>query len=178
MPPREGTVIDGKLKLRIALGLVSLACLLLLLPACSNSALNPIVGSTVSESEVEIASFNLINQDRQKQGVPALKFDSKIAAVARAHSADMRDRNFYDHVNPDGRNFSDRLRTAGISFRIAGENLALMTNILDPATAANSEFLKNEIHRSNLMNRRYTRVGVGVARAGSKYWITQDFIGD
>ena len=170
-------MINQKLKLRIQLGSVFLA-LLLLLPACNSSIVNEIVGSSVNESEVEMTSFNLINEDRQKQGLPVLKFDSKVAAVARAHSEDMRDRNFYAHVNPDGTNLSDRLRRAGIPFRVAGENLALMTNHLDPASAANSQFLTHDTHRSNLLNRQYTHVGIGVARSGNKYWITQDFVGN
>jgi uncharacterized protein YkwD len=170
-------VIDQKVKFTIKFGSISLAFLLLLLPGCSSEILNPLVGSTPSDAEVEMASFDLINEDRAKQGLPALKFDSKVAAVARAHSTDMRDRNFYAHVNPDGRNFSDRLRTAGVSFRVAGENLAVMTNNLDPANSANSEFLKHSTHRANLLDRRFTRVGIGVARSGNKYWITQDFVG-
>ena len=169
-------MIDQKLKLRIKLGSVFLA-LLLSLSACSSSVVNEIVGTSVNESEVEMASFNLINEDRQKQGLPPLKFDSEIAAVARAHSTDMRNRNFTAHVNPDGRNFADRLRAAGISFHVAGENIACMTNMPDPAGSANAEFLKNNTHRANVMSRRFTRVGIGVARSGNKYWITQDFVG-
>lgn len=169
---------NRKVKFTTKLGSVSLVLLVLLLPACSTEVLNPLIGSTPSESEVEMASFELINQDRQKQGLPALKFDSNVASVARAHSTDMRDRNFYAHVNPDGRTFSDRLKTAGVSFRVAGENLAQMSNMMDPATSANSEFLNNSTHRANLLNRRFTRVGIGVARSGSKYWITQDFVGN
>ena len=160
---------------------MQLSCIsltLLLLPACSSDDLNPLMGSSPSEAEVELASFNLINQDRKDQGVPPLILDSQLTAVARAHSMDMRDRNFMAHVNPDGNSFSDRLRKAGVSFRIAGENLAVTIRMSDPATYANSEFLGNTAHRANLLNRRFTRVGVGVARSGSKYWITQDFVGN
>ena len=136
------------------------------------------MGSNPSESDVELASFNLINQDRKDQGLPALTLDPQLTSIARAHSADMRDRNFVAHVNPDGNSFSDRLRRAGLSFRIAGENLAVTTSMSDPATFANAEFLGHTTHRANILNQKFTRVGVGVARSGSKYWITQDFIGN
>jgi uncharacterized protein YkwD len=123
-----------------------------------------------------MASFDLINQDRRKQGLPELVLDSQISKVARAHSADMRDRKFYAHTNPDGTTFSQRLKTAGVSFHTCGENLAYTSNLSDPAAIANSELLKHTAHRANLLNRRFTRVGVGVARSGDTYWITQDFI--
>jgi uncharacterized protein YkwD len=164
--------------MRIKLGSAFFCCVLLVLAGCSTEDLNPLIGSTPDEAEVEAASFELINKERAKQGLSPLQFDTKVATIARAHSADMRDRNFYGHVNPDGRNFSDRLKTAGVTFRTAGENLALLSNNMDPAMSANTEFLKHSSHRANMLDRRFTRVGIGVARSGNKYWITQDFIGN
>jgi len=157
---------------------VFIACLLLLVLGCSSGDINPIAAlqSKPSEAQVEAASFDLINQDRRDNGLPALQLDVQVATVARAHSADMRDRNYYSHTSPDGTTFSIRLRNGGVSFRSAGENLARTTNISDPASFANSELLKDSDHRSNLLSNRYTRVGVGVARSGDTYWITQDFI--
>ena len=151
--------------------------LLLLLPACSSEDLTPIGFNNPSEAEVEALSFNLINRDRRENGLPELVFDAQIANVARAHSTDMRDRDYYGHSDPQGHNFDDRLNQAGVSFAISGENLALVSNMGDPASAANSEFLNHESHRENLLNPRFTRGGVGVARSGGKYWITQNFIG-
>jgi uncharacterized protein YkwD len=157
---------------------ISTTCLLLFVFGCSSSDINPIAAlqSKPSEAQVEMASFDLINQDRKDHGLPQLQLDSTVANVARAHSADMRDRNYYSHTSPDGTTFSVRLKNGGVSFRAAGENLARMSNISDPASFANSELLKDSGHRSNLLSNRYTHVGVGVARSGDTYWITQDFI--
>lgn len=127
---------------------------------------------------MEAASFELINQDRKQQGLQELIWDPQVAAVARAHSNDMRERDFYSHTNPDGQTFFDRLNAAGISFRISGENLAVTSNFSDPAASANSEFLLHDSHRANILNDRFLRAGVGVARSGNKYWITQNFIGN
>lgn len=129
-----------------------------------------------SEAQVEAASFDLINQDRQQQGLPELVLDDRLSAIARAHSADMRDRGYFDHISPDGTTISDRLTRGGISFRYAGENLELTKNVPDPATMANTQFLSDTSHRGNLLNTRFKRAGVGVARSGNTYWITQDFI--
>jgi uncharacterized protein YkwD len=48
--------------------------------------------------------------------------DGGLAAVARAHSEDMRDRRFFDHVNLDGFDPFERASQAGLSAR--AENIA------------------------------------------------------
>jgi uncharacterized protein YkwD len=64
----------------------------------------------------------LVNAQRAAVGCGALAGDASLASVARAHSADMRDRGFFDHVNPDGLDPFDRAERAGLSAR--GENIA------------------------------------------------------
>lgn len=153
-----------------------LLLLLLLVPfACDNGS-NPILQQFPNEAAVELSSFALINQDRSQAGLPALSLDSKVSAIARRHSADMRDRNYFAHTNPDGKTPANRLRSGGISFHTSGENIARTSGMNDPARSANNEFLADSIHRKVLLNSQFTRVGVGVTRSGSDYWITQDFI--
>ena len=129
-----------------------------------------------SEAQVEAASFDLINQDRREHGLPELILDERLSTIARAHSADMRDRGYFDHTSPDGNTISDRLASGGVSFRYAGENLELTKNVSDPANMANTQFLGDPSHRGILLNTQFKRAGVGVARSGNTYWITQDFI--
>jgi uncharacterized protein YkwD len=151
--------------------------LLILLPlACDDGSSSNTQGYP-PEAEVEMLSFQLINQDRIQAGAPALILNRDLSAVARAHSADMRDRNYFDHIDPNGGTPSKRLRTAGISFRISGENISRTIGISDPAVAANNNFLSSAAHRNVLLNREFTQAGVGVVRSGTDYWITQNFIG-
>jgi cell division septation protein DedD len=44
----------------------------------------------------------LVNQERAAAGCGAVSSDGALAAVALAHSADMRDRGFFSHTNPEG----------------------------------------------------------------------------
>ena len=164
------------LKQGINLDLIPLVCVLLMALACSSGELGPLGPSFPGEAQVEAASFDLINQDRRQQGLPELTMNQQVAAVARAHSADMRDRNYFAHIDPDGKTLDDRLKSAGIRFNNAGENIAHVTDLSDPASFANTSFLNHPEHRANLLNRQFTRVGVGVVRSGNSYWITQDFI--
>jgi len=151
--------------------------LIALIVACSGGGSGqPTLPSFPNEAMVEISSFNLINQDRQQHGVRQLKLDARLSAMARAHSEDMRNRNYLGHTTLDGKTLSDRLKGAGISAHGEGENIAQTVNNLDPATLANILFLNDPAHRGNLLDRQFTLVGIGVARSGDTYWITQDYI--
>ncbi|HSL82615.1 MAG TPA: CAP domain-containing protein [Thermoanaerobaculia bacterium] len=133
-------------------------------------------GTPVPESQVESRSFQLLNQTRAEEGVPQLVHDPVLAQIARAYSADMRDRGFFSHVDPEGNGFVDRLRAGGVTFTRAAENLAMISNAGDPAGFAHQRFLQNPDHRANILDGRLTHAGVGVARRGSTYWITQLFV--
>src|SRR5512141_2928653 len=65
-----------------------------------------------------------LNADRKAQGKPALRYDERLAGVARSHSADMRDHGFLDHVSPTTGTPENRLDAAGYLFLVARENLA------------------------------------------------------
>ena len=163
-------------KLGINPCLIYLAVLLLLMLACGGGNGGLPGRDFPTDAQVEADSFALINQDRREHGRQELILDEKLTVIARIHSGDMRDRNYLSHTTPDGKTLADRLKSDGISFRLAGENIERTMNITEPAGFANTSFLNDEEHRSNLLNNQFTRVGVGVAHSGTTYWITQDFI--
>ena len=125
-------------------------------------------------SSLEQQAVNLLNVDRQAQGLAPLRLNVQVASVARKHARDMISRNFFAHVNPDGLSPFDRMRQAGISFGYAGENLAINTNV----AAAEKAFMNSPGHRANILNPKYTEVGIGVQidSRGSVY-VVQNFIG-
>ena len=163
---------------RARLGLLSLAFVGLLGVACggggdSGGPTAPL-GTTVAE--VEFESFQLANAARSESNVqPQLNLNDAIVRVARAHSESMRDQNFFGHQGPDG-GMRARLRAAGISFSIAGENLAKMTSVPNPAGQAHAQFMNSAEHRDVMLDPRFQLAGVGVARSGDTYWLTQIYI--
>jgi uncharacterized protein YkwD len=163
-------------RLTAACGLVFLALPWL---ACGGSGggSSPTDPGVVHEAEIEFLSFDLVNQARRDQGIePPLIFDSGLSDVARSYSEAMRDRGFFAHVDPDGHDVGYRLHQAGVIYSVVGENLARVDDSGDPARFAHNGFLNNPPHRANMLDPRFTRAGVGVARRGGTYWITQLYV--
>ena len=162
--------------------LAALAGAWLALLACGGGGglgLGPTAPGTPSVAQFEADSFQLLNQARQANGVALLQLDPALSDVARAHSESMRDHNYFDHRDPTtGKTFTDRLHDAGQVYRTAGENLAMVANAADPATFAHDQLFASPEHRADMLNPTFDRVGIGVARSGTTYWLTQLFVGD
>ena len=118
--------------------------------------------------------LRLVNEERTKRGLNALKRASDLDALARAHSADMINRHFFDHNNPDGQSPFDRMRAAGISYRAAAENIASGQR---SAEAVMNAWMNSSGHRANILNGTYTEIGIGAVKSsgGTIYW-TQEFV--
>jgi len=114
------------------------------------------------DAEAERKMFDLVNAERIKVGLKPLKWDVKIRDVARAHSRDMFERRYFSHINPEGKDVGDRLTDAGISFFIAGENLAYAPDVL----RAHEGLMNSPGHRANILNPDYRKIGIGVVDGG------------
>ena len=56
--------------------------------------------TSTSLSADELETFNLINQQRINNGLPALKIDEEVQRVARIKAQDMVDNNYFSHNSP------------------------------------------------------------------------------
>ena len=109
-----------------------MVCLSVLAGACGSGS--PTSPDFVAASQVELQLVDLINAERASRHIdPELSRQQQLEAVARAHSEAMRQEGQAFHVGPDGRDLPARLRDASIVFRIAGENVAMVSNAVDPA---------------------------------------------
>jgi uncharacterized protein YkwD len=112
----------------------------------------------------------LVNAERAAAGCGAVSADPGLTAVARAHSEDMRDRDFFDHVNPEGLSPFDRAERAGMSAR--AENIAYGQP--GPADVM-ATWMDSSGHRANILNCDLTRLGVGIADGNGGPWWTELF---
>jgi uncharacterized protein YkwD len=87
-----------------------------------------------------------------------LKLSVALVNAALAHSLDMATRDYFDHAGPDGSTPASRVTRAGYAWRAVGENLAAGVATPDEAVAG---WLQSAAHCQNLMDPRFTDMGVG-----------------
>ena len=122
-----------------------------------------------SPSENEIVS--LINQERTQRGMGPVRIDERLTQAARRHTELMVEKHELSHRLAEEQVLRDRLADTGIAFETAGENVAYDTN----AQHAHVEFMHSPGHRANILNPKFTAVGLGVMRRGNLIWVTEDF---
>ena len=122
--------------------------------------------------------FALVNAARAEHlpkwlGRGPLRWHTALAAVARQHAADMLQRRYVAHVNPEGIDVGKRLERAGISYLACGENIGVVygpashgeRGIVEVQTAFMNQPRRLANHRGNILNPVWTHVGIGVAYA-------------
>ena len=127
--------------------------------------------AAAADPTAEAAVLALVNEARADAGCGALPADPALAAVARAHSADMRDRDYVSHTSPEGLSPFDRAEQAGVDDSRA-ENIAFGQS---DAAAVMEAWLESPGHRANILDCELTKLGVGVAEGTGGPWWTQLF---
>jgi uncharacterized YkwD family protein len=127
-------------------------------------------------SGTEISAFesrviDLTNEQRRKNGLSILQPDTALSNVAQAKSNDMQAKNYFSHTSPTYGSPFDMMRDFGVSYRSAGENIAMGQQSAEEVVNA---WMNSEGHRKNILSPNYTHIGVGHTGQGN-YW-TQMFI--
>lgn len=134
-------------------------------PPTSQPAPAPSPAPTPSQTSPPTAAqeaqkmLDLINTERAKTGASALKMDEEVMRVAQIKAQDMVDRNYFSHTSPTYGSPFDMLKSFGISYRYAGENLAGNNTV----ERAHTSLMNSEGHRANILNTNYNYIGIGVA---------------
>ncbi|KKQ18283.1 MAG: hypothetical protein US31_C0006G0014 [Berkelbacteria bacterium GW2011_GWA1_36_9] len=116
--------------------------------------------------------INLVNSERAKAGLQPLMLDPTIRTVARFHSIDMAKNGYFSHVNLAGKTPADRMTAGGVTYWLAGENIALAPNV----DLAEIGFMNSPKHRDNILDPKYGRIGVGIIDMGVYgKMVTQNF---
>lgn len=114
------------------------------------------------DQEAERQMLALVNAERAQVGAKPLRVDPEIVPVARDHSRDMFERNYFAHVSPDGHDVAYRLQQKEVVYVIAGENLAYAPDL----QTAHQGLMDSEGHRKNILEPQFGRIGIGVIDAG------------
>ena len=127
--------------------------------------------SKSSKRAAAAAMFCLVNQERRKRGIPALRHDAKLAKVAGRHAKHMVSFSFTGHNSPKAGGLVQRVKRARVfrksrAFSV-GENLGWGGS----PVAINRAWMRSAIHKKATLYRAFTKMGVGVVRGlphGSK----------
>jgi len=139
-------------------------------PPTTQQPIAPSAGAQTSASSYADQVVELVNQERAKAGLPALKNNAALANVAWAKAKDMKDNNYFSHTSPTYGSPFDMMKKFGISYRYAGENIAMGQRT--PAEVMR-DWMNSSGHRANILNQNFTSIGVGYYNGA---WV-QMFIG-
>jgi len=157
---------------------------------------------SIAIPDLEKNIHDLINKERQKHGLSPLVLNDTLSVIAKKHSQDMANRNYFSHSTPEGHDFSYRYGQAGYSCAIHGqgniyyigaENI-FQNNLYDRvvfvdgvahydwnsakkiAETTVQGWMTSKGHRTNILTPYWRNEGIGVAIApDGKVYITQNF---
>ena len=129
----------------------------------------PDTGSTSSFAQQVLT---LVNRERAANGLSALRLDDTLSRYAAVKSQDMHDNGYFSHTSPTYGSPFDMMKSFGITYNYAGENIAMGYSSTETVMTA---WMNSAGHRANILSANFTTLGVGYVADGG-YW-TQWFIG-
>lgn len=128
--------------------------------------------NTETSNSVDMEVVRLVNIERQKSGLASLTYSKELSKVAQAKSQDMANNNYFSHNSPTYGDPFAMMRSFGIQYRTAGENIA---KGYSSAQSVVKGWMNSSGHRENILNPSFGKIGIGYVNAnGSSYW-TQMF---
>ena len=142
------------------------------------------------EEQEEAYLVAAINNERTQRGLASLTEDPLLNVTARTHSREMCSLNYFDHHSPTtGRQTPmDRYLTGLRAWgedkpesALVGENIfyASTTDSVYNASYAHMSLMNSPGHRANILEPRFTKIGVGLYRdSQNRFWVTETFLRD
>jgi uncharacterized protein YkwD len=147
-------------------------------------------GRTIPDfAGLEQYMLELINQDRQGNGLSPVEWDALAAKVGREHAIEMSRYDYLSHWNLAGQGPDIRYALAG-GLDVVQENVYSYFQVYENGTPvpiqdwraiiqrAEKELMDSPGHRKNILNPDHSRVGVGIAYnpATGQFRLSQEFI--
>ncbi len=113
----------------------------------------------------------LTNQDRQENGLPALRWDDALAAAAQNHAEWMVRERALSHQFSGEPDLAARAASAGAHFQAVAENIAFGAN----PQSIERGWMHSPGHRANILDPHMTAIGVAVVARGGSLYVVEDF---
>lgn len=139
------------------------------------TATTPTTGEQTTVNNMSYANqvVDLVNVERAKEGLAPLSIDTKLESAALVRTQEIQTN--FSHTRPNGTSCFTVFDEQSIEYHICGENIAWGQRM--PEEVVNA-WMNSPGHRANIMNPRFTKIGVGNLKNNSntQYW-TQLFTG-
>ena len=99
------------------------------------------------------------NQQRQKDNLPPLLFNSALSESARLKAEDMFANDYWAHNSPEGSSPWDFIKSTDYQYSVAGENLA--KDFYDTPSMVKA-WMHSPTHRDNIVHLKYKETGIAV----------------
>jgi uncharacterized protein YkwD len=135
-------------------------------------------------TDLRSKALELVNEAREQHGLPALQSRPELDRAAQAHAEDMLNRNYFDHVSPEGKTVFDRYVAAGGSrWQLVAENIGRCATCkgaprMADVTRLQEGWMRSASHRENILNPGVTQFGFGMVAAAERgLYAVQSFAG-
>lgn len=103
----------------------------------------------------------LANQDRQKKGLKALKYNKKLERAAMLKAENMFKLQYWSHYGPNKESPWQFIIQSGYSYAYAGENLA---KGFSDSKSVHDAWMASPTHRANILDAQFQEVGIAVLK--------------
>lgn len=178
-------------------------------PSSASASMSNLTASHANEESIkwlEHRTFELVNEERIREGLEPLKWNEEILFVCRLHSEDMGTNGFFSHTGTGNTIVGDRLNRERVYYwNLSGENLLMQSgvenyyvNFLGEITnakyktleelsqAAVDGWMNSTGHRENMLKPAYDESAIGIYAvegvlgdtqySNTSYYFTQNFI--
>ena len=104
------------------------------------------------------AILDAMNDYRERQRLPPLRFDRRLNAAAQDRIRDMFEQGYFDHIAPDGASPFTAIRRRGYRYFSAAENLA--TGPCSPRAVVDG-WMRSSGHRANILG-NFEHTGIAI----------------
>jgi uncharacterized protein YkwD len=131
--------------------------------ACSGANRLPAASNL---SRIRRTTLCLLNRQRARHHLPRLRSNRRLQTAARAHSADMVRRDYFEHTTPNGVDFASRILREGYVSQgqtwSLGENIAFGTGRDSTPRFIVNAWMHSPGHRANILRRGFRDIGIGI----------------
>ena len=137
-------------------------------PAASAACANAGASTESATNRVLVrATLCVLNAQRARHDLGALRLSLKLSTAARRHSRAMVRERFFSHTSPSGATFVDRIRATGYLDGAQGwslgENIAYGSGSRSTPRSIGRAWMNSPGHRANILSPSFREIGIGIA---------------